>query len=177
MAGCVKGLRKPYPTQEEIAKRYRYEDGKLYWASAGRRRQLHKPVGCPPNPNGYVQLNWRESGKNRRLYVHRVIWILLRGYEPDEIDHLNRNRSDNRIENLSDVTSTANNQRARKPRKRHLGLPRGVYFEARSKKNPYYAQVTASKGERIYLGAYATKEEAVAAYRAFSLGAGLPVFD
>ena len=63
MAGCIKALRKPYPTQEEIAKRYRYEDGNLYWVSPGMNRRLDRPVGCPPNPNGYVQLNWYENGK------------------------------------------------------------------------------------------------------------------
>lgn len=34
---------------------------------------------------------------------------MFHGYEPSEIDHINRNRADNRIENLREVSRTQNN--------------------------------------------------------------------
>lgn len=45
-----------------------------------------------------------------RGYVHRLIWQLLNGPIPEgmEIDHINGNRSDNRIQNLRLVTRTVN---------------------------------------------------------------------
>ena len=40
--------------------------------------------------------------------VHRVIWKWHHGDEPEFIDHINGNRSDNRIENLRPVTKAEN---------------------------------------------------------------------
>jgi hypothetical protein len=43
--------------------------------------------------------------------AHRVLWALYYGDWPkNEIDHINRIRTDNRIVNLRDVTSSQNNQ-------------------------------------------------------------------
>lgn len=39
---------------------------------------------------------------------HRVVWFLHHGYWPKEIDHINRDGRDNRIENLRDVSHHVN---------------------------------------------------------------------
>lgn len=44
----------------------------------------------------------------KRYYVHRLIWLMHYGYMPKEIDHINRNKLDNRIENLREVTRSEN---------------------------------------------------------------------
>lgn len=45
------------------------------------------------------------------VYAHRLAWLMHYGSDPlYEIDHINRNRDDNRIINLRDVTSLENNQ-------------------------------------------------------------------
>lgn len=48
--------------------------------------------------------------------VHRLVWFYHHGYFPEhQIDHINRNPSDNRIENLREVSPSCNmrNQKAR----------------------------------------------------------------
>jgi len=169
-----------YPSQKEIAERFVYKDGHFYWKHAGPKRDLAKPVECPPNPiNGYVQLNWYEAKKSGmvcRPYAHRLVWILHHGQEPvGTIDHANRNRSDNRIENLRDVPLSRNLMNTVRKRRVHHGLPPGVHYEAKSLVNPYYAMRTIEKGVRVYIGAFPTVEEASKAYEAFSTVMGLPL--
>jgi hypothetical protein len=170
-----------YPTQAEIAERFVYRDGHLFWREAGFKRDLAKPVGCPPNPlNGYVQLNWygaAASGLVRRPYVHRLVWILHHGADPETIDHINRNRADNRIENLRDVSMTMNHMNRVSPRRTHQDLPAGVHLEPKSKRNPYSASRCVAKGVRVHIGMFPTAEDAHRAYVAFSKGAGLPVYE
>lgn len=57
---------------------------------------------------GYRQGKWR--GLN--LKAHRVAWIMATGEEPDVIDHINGDCSDNRLINLRAV-SRAENQKNR----------------------------------------------------------------
>lgn len=40
--------------------------------------------------------------------AHRVIWKLVTGIEPEEIDHINRDKGDNRLANLRSVDHSAN---------------------------------------------------------------------
>lgn len=40
--------------------------------------------------------------------AHRLVWLIEFGSWPDEIDHINHNRLDNRVENLRDVSHKEN---------------------------------------------------------------------
>jgi hypothetical protein len=70
-----------------------------------------------------------------------------------EIDHINHNRSDNRVENLRIVTAQQN-QWNRKD-------PKGYYFDKRKKK--YHATIIVN-WKPIFLGLFNTEEEAHQAY-------------
>ena len=89
---------KQYPTQAELKALFVYKDGNLYRGGriAGARNEGYKQI-C---------INYQ------KYYLHRLIYIYHHG-EADvklEIDHLNRNRNDNRIENLRLVTKGVNNE-------------------------------------------------------------------
>ena len=97
-----------------------------------------------------------------KLYkCHRLAWLYITGEWPQgQIDHINGIRSDNRFENLRDVSKQSNVENQRKPQRSNkstgvLGtFKRGTKFVAR----------IAHNNTKIYLGTFNTLEEASAAY-------------
>ena len=83
----------------------------------------------------------------------------MTGYDPYEVDHINRNGLDNRWSNLRN-TDRAGNCRNRSARRGKL-LPKGVVFH----RGFYHARIC--KNYKNYsLGLFATAEDAAVAYRA-----------
>ncbi len=137
---------------------FEYKNGHLYWlVTLSPRAKAGSIAGCLDSRSGYVRV--RVKGK---LYLaHRIVWELLKGKIPEkmEIDHINHVRSDNRIDNLRVVDSTANSRN----QKRHItntsGVT-GVCFVNASLK--WRAQIRV-KDSTIWLGDFTDKSVAVAA--------------
>lgn len=64
---------------------------------------------------GYLYGSLSQNGKRTFYKAHRIIWKMVHGYDPDQIDHDNRVRTDNRITNLK-AASAVSNARNRKMR-------------------------------------------------------------
>lgn len=101
-AGTDKGVTMEL-TQEIVRSRlgYRQDNGEFFWRHNGKK------AGCKNvHPSqGYVVI--RIAGKLFR--AHRLAWLYVHGEWPkNEIDHINGDRSDNRICNLREATSTQN---------------------------------------------------------------------
>lgn len=76
--------------EEYIKKNFTYSDGKIY-------RSDRKGGLGSYDKDGYVIVKI----KGKQIKQHRLVWFLCNGYFPScEIDHINRIRDDNRIENL-----------------------------------------------------------------------------
>ena len=94
-----------------------------------------KPTGHI-RKDGYVVLSIGTSGKDGKLYyAHRVAWLMTYGEIPEnwEVDHIDRNPSNNRISNLRLVTSEGNSRNT-SARKNASSIYKGVYWsKARSK--------------------------------------------
>lgn len=85
-------------TQELIADCFEYKDGLLYWKGVthpNKQSLMDKPAGSI-HKTGYRHITW--MGKVHK--AHRLIFMLHHGYLPPEVDHINGDRQDNRIENL-----------------------------------------------------------------------------
>ena len=97
----------------------------------------------------------------RRYYAHRLAWLYVKGVWPvSQIDHINRNKSDNRIANLRQATASQNQGNRTAPCNNKSGI-RGVRFDkARDK---WYADIR-KNGRTQFLGRYDTAEEATAVY-------------
>ena len=99
-----------------------------------------------------------------RVYkYHRVVWFHQTGEWPVEIDHINRVKDDNRIENLRAVSRSENQQNKTETSYNTSGC-KGV----RKVRNGWVS-VIFSNGNRFHLGTFATFEDAVAAYRGAQL--------
>lgn len=99
----------------------------------------------------------------RTHLAHRVIWALVHGEWPtNQIDHINGNRADNRIENLRAATAQENAQNTKLPADNTSGVI-GVSWRKRDSK--WHASIKAN-GQAIFLGYFECFEDAVAARKA-----------
>lgn len=122
-------------------------------------------VGRPAftaNLNGYRQ----GMVFGRTYYAHRVAWAIHYGEWPeDQIDHINCDRSDNRISNLRKASNTENARNKKLQRNNTSGLKGASWSSRRGK---WAATICADRKQRK-LGFFDTKEEAHEAYAKASL--------
>lgn len=107
------------------------------------------------------------DGKYVRL--HRVVWALAYGAWPDrEVDHIDGNRLNNRVDNLRLVSGSENHRNTKRRADNKSGV-NGVGWYAPTAK--WRAHVTLN-GKHIHLGYFETFEEAVAARAEANSGFG-----
>lgn len=120
---------------DEVVKRHAHLFKYHECGNLSRKKAYHKAhqgrfIGCIQK-NGYVRIAVRDNGKIKPLLAHRLIFYMHHGYLPSLIDHINRNPSDNRIENLREATVSENhrNRDMRKTNKYHgvRKTPNGKY--------------------------------------------------
>lgn len=147
-------------TAEELRARLHYdpESGIFTWRASTRAGWNGREAGCV-NDWGYLVI--RIAG--RGVLAHRLAWLYMYGMWPEkQIDHINRDKLDNRIANLRDVEQTANQHNrcvARADNKSGRWL--GVSFQQRSAK--WVAQIQ-TESKRYFLGYHSTPEAAHEAY-------------
>ena len=142
-------------SQDQIKQFFDYKDGGLYWKIyKGPRAQIGDRAGC------LMKKKYRIIRFNDILYYeHRLIWFFHHAYLPEEIDHINRVKTDNRIENLRDVSHSQNmmNQKI----KNHTSKYKGVHWHKCAKK---WRSRIRMNGERFYLGVFNSEDKAAEVY-------------
>jgi hypothetical protein len=97
----------------------------------------------------------------RKYKAHRIIWLLVHGSWPnDMLDHIDGNPLNNRAENLREV-SNQQNQYNRGANANNTSGFKGVFWDKPAGK--WRAQLYHNR-KSIFLGHYATPEDAAAAY-------------
>ena len=148
-------------TQKRLKSLLRYEPktGWFYWSD---RR------------NGRVKLGQRAGFFNAGLryrmitvdlhdhFEHRLVWLWVHGRWPlHQIDHINRDRVDNRLCNLRDVPPLINARNRSLPKNNTSGVM-GVSFS--KSRDAWVAYI--GWRPRIQLGTFKNKEDAIAARQA-----------
>ena len=99
---------KPLPPLETLREAFSYdpETGALTWRGTRTNQVRAGELAGNPTGRGYTQVQLGSY----RLRAHRVAWALHHGADPGPllVDHINRNRSDNRAANLRLVDSKGN---------------------------------------------------------------------
>lgn len=106
--------------------------------------------------NGYITI----SVDCKRYYAHRLAWLYSYGFMPRQIDHIDRDRSNNALANLRAASNSQNG--ANKPMgKKECGGFKGVRKKKGAKN--WTARIKC-EGSEIYLGTFSSEEEAAKAY-------------
>ena len=135
---------------------YDPKTGNLIWKQRVSDKVRPGNVAGSTRKDGYRTI----TIQGNRLLAHRVIWAIHKGEWPAQnIDHINGNPSDNRIENLRDVSQRENIQNLYAAKSHNkLGLL-GVVKD----KKMFSARIVVN-GKRINLGNFACPRAAHDAY-------------
>ena len=130
--------------------------GVFLWKVSTSRRVSVGSVAGYTDQDGYLRIRIDRVGYR----AHRLAWLYMHGEWPaDQIDHRNRSRMDNRIENLREATNGENSQNREPKRAKPSGLI-GVNWHARDKR--WIAQIMVD-GRSIHLGSFTELEKAAQA--------------
>jgi hypothetical protein len=143
-------------TQSYLKETFEYRDGQLYYKTdLPRKKCKGMRAGCSATYHHICVLG-------RQTYEHRLVWIMHHGAIPDnlQVDHIDNNKLNNRIENLR-LATKAQNQYNRPTRAKVSGL-KGVYYSKRD--NKWFSTINVN-GKSRRLGSFETKEAAYNRYK------------
>ena len=114
------------------------------------------------NKLNYVTVTLHLNGKQKTRAVHQLVAEAFLGHTPCGhelvIDHINDNKSDNRLENLQIVTTRFN---CRKTQGKYTSQYKGVHFSKYM--NKWHSSIRINN-KKVHLGYFSKEEEARDAY-------------
>ena len=116
-------------TQDLVKELFEYKDGFLYWKITKAQNAKKGTIAGSVDSNGYhrVSINYKH------YKVHRLVFLMFHGFLPENIDHIDGNPLNNKIENLRKVTTSQNMQNAKRYSTNTSGV-KGVSWEKDRKK-------------------------------------------
>jgi hypothetical protein len=141
-------------TQGYVKELFLYKDGNLFWRVRRGPVRFGSMAGTRRS-DGY--LNVMVDGKFYR--AHRLIFLYHFGYLPEnEVDHIDRDRLNNKIENLREASKSCNARNSTQRSQTASGV-KGVSWNKSAQK--WQAQIMVN-GTAKHLGYYSDFTEAVA---------------
>jgi hypothetical protein len=133
--------------------RYNPKTGEFFWrVTVAQSVRIGNRAGCLNNDG-----HWKIRIEGKYYYASRLAWLFMYGYFPNgQLDHKNRNRSDNRISNLRQATHGQNMMN-----KKVYGR---IGFKGVSQDRKIWRARLQIDGVTIRLGQFPTPEAAHAAY-------------
>ena len=113
---------------------------------------------------GYIRVNIN----NKKFLAHRLIWRMMTGNTPSQIDHVNGDKTDNRWCNLREVSQAENTKNSSIRSDNTTGVT-GVSFCKRDR--VYIASITLNRRTKV-LGRFSSIEEAASARKAANIKYG-----
>ena len=136
---------------------FEYRDGELFnKVRRANSEPIGKRAGYYDKSSGYYKV----KVQGRSYLLHRVIYAIHYGEMPKLVDHEDRVKTNNRVENLRSATRGQNvvNSKVRVDNK--YGYKGVTYHKAAGK----FAAQTFKDGKRVHIGLYESPVEAAAAY-------------
>lgn len=121
--------------------------------------------------NGYLRICVTLNGHRFMVRAHRLAWFIMNGCIPSCTDHINGDRSDNRIENLRSVSRFENGRNMGIAKNNKSGFVGVNYCNTRQK----WVAKGFKDGKRKHLGYFESAKEAAAARRTFETSNGYHV--
>ena len=125
-----------------MKKNYTYDakSGRLTSSRYGRAIR-----GAKRDKKGYLFVNCKIDKRSIHVALHHAVWAVCKGCFPkQQIDHINGNKHDNRIENLREVNASENRMNVLHPWKPNAktGLPgvnkHGSSYQIKVASNQYH---------------------------------------
>lgn len=141
-----------------LAQKIYWVDGIPYWRNDySETRQAHTEAGHMEH--NYRKIPSEVDGVRKNICAHRLRWFMYYDEIPKMLDHINRDRDDNRIENLRRATSRQNGYNRTKWRGN--SKYKGVHWCKRDKK---WRAILKVEGISRSIGYHNTEDEAGIAY-------------
>lgn len=128
--------------------------GKSYCLCKGKYLKAQKVK------RGYMDVSLSKNGKVIKVKVHRLQFQAFHGYLPDVIDHIDRNKTNNHLNNLRRANKRINSINRGLQTNNKTGF-RGVHFDKKSGK--YRAKIK-NNGKNKHIGVFDCPVEAAKAY-------------
>lgn len=143
---------------------YDADTGQFWWRIARRGRRMNNEVGSINKASGYRIIRLTDYDAATGYYAHRVAWKMYHGDIDTHmtVDHINRQRDDNRIDNLRlMLLQDQAGNRDDPVWEGREGMPRCVHVTTNIDR-PYRVMLSVN-GKQKHIGMYASVEDAVLA--------------